>query len=150
MDTVFISRLKTLLDAVAETMHLYVPRQVDEHYVCVRYDTASETPPQFNPVRMCTPVKEFLFPLRELAAMFPEPLEPALVQPFAVFGLKACDLRSLGISGQGLPGGRIRGRVLCDPPGSHVCLSPRTVPSRGRVVSATFSGARRMRIAVSI
>ena len=42
MDTVFISRLKTFLDAVAETMPLYVPRQMDDHAVCVRYDGASE------------------------------------------------------------------------------------------------------------
>ncbi len=97
MDTVFIGKLKTLLDAVAETMHLYVPRQVNEHYVCVRYDSGAETVPEFNDIRVCTPVKEFLFPLRELAAVFPEAVEPAAVEPFAVFGLKACDLRSLEI-----------------------------------------------------
>jgi len=97
MDTVFIGRLKTLLDAVAETMHLYIPRKVDDHYVCVSYDPAADTAPEFNDVRVCTPVKEFLFPLRELAAVFPEPVEPAEVKPFAVFGLKACDLRSLEI-----------------------------------------------------
>ena len=97
MDTVFIGRLKTLLDAVAETMHLYIPRQVDDHYVCVSYDPAADTAPEFNEVRMCTPVKEFLFPLRELAAVFPEPVASAEVKPFAVFGLKACDLRSLEI-----------------------------------------------------
>jgi len=97
MDTVFISRLKTFLDAVAETMPLYVPRQVDDHYVCVSYDPVAEEVPQFNDIRVCTPVKEFLFPLRELAAVFPEPVEPAEVKPFAVFGLKACDLRSMDI-----------------------------------------------------
>jgi ferredoxin len=97
MDTVFIGRLKTLLDAVAETMHLYIPRQVDEHYVCARYDPALDAEPELNDVRMCTPPKEFLFPMRELAAVFPETLEPAPVKPFAVFGLKACDLRSLEI-----------------------------------------------------
>jgi len=97
MDTVFIGRLKTLLDAVAETMQLYIPRQVDEHYVCVRYDPASEAEPELNDVRLCTPPKEFLFPLRELAAVFPEALEPAPVEPFAVFGFKACDLRALEI-----------------------------------------------------
>lgn len=97
MDTIFIGKLKTLLDAVAETMPLYVPRKVDGHYVCVGYDPASETPPEFNAIRTCTPVKEFLFPLRELAAVLPEPLEPEPVKPFAVFGLKACDLSSLEI-----------------------------------------------------
>jgi heterodisulfide reductase subunit C len=37
------------------------------------------------------------FPLRELAAVFPEPLEPKEIEPFAVFGLKDCDLRSIEI-----------------------------------------------------
>ena len=97
MDTVFIGRLKTFLDAVAETMPLYVPRQTDGHYVSVRYDPADDAAPPFNEIRMCTPAKEFLFPLRELAAVFPEPREPAPVTPFAVFGLKACDLRALEI-----------------------------------------------------
>jgi len=97
MDTVFISRLKTFLDAVAETMPLYVPRRVDDHYVCVSYDPEDGQEPEFNDVRVCTPVKEFLFPLRELAAVFPEPTTPAEVAPFAVFGLKACDLRSMEI-----------------------------------------------------
>jgi ferredoxin len=97
MDTVFIGRLKTLLDAVAEQMQLYVPRKVDGHYVCVGYDPAAETTPEYNAIRVCTPVKEFLFPLRELAAVFPEPVAPADVKPFAIFGLKACDLRSIDI-----------------------------------------------------
>jgi len=97
MDTVFISRLNTFLNAVAETMPLYVPRQVDDHAVCVRYDPESEPAAEFNAIRACTPVKEFLFPLRELAAVFPEPGAPAEVKPFAVFGLKACDLRSMAI-----------------------------------------------------
>jgi len=97
MDTVFISRLKTFLDAVAETVPLYVPRRVDEHYVCVSYDSENGKVPEFNNIRVCTPVKEFLFPLRELAAVFPEPVAPEEVAPFAVFGLKACDLRSMEI-----------------------------------------------------
>ena len=52
---------------------------------------------EFNNIRVCTPVKEFLFPLRELAAIFPEPLEPKDIKPFAVFGLKECDLRSIDV-----------------------------------------------------
>jgi ferredoxin len=43
------------------------------------------------------PVKEFLFPMRELAAVYPTPSEPKNIKPFAVFGLKYCDLRSLEI-----------------------------------------------------
>lgn len=97
MERVFISKLRPFLDAVAETMDLYVPRRVDGHYVCERHEAGPDADPVFNEVRICTPVKEFLFPLRELAATFPEPVEPRDIKPFAVFGLKACDLRALEI-----------------------------------------------------
>jgi ferredoxin len=97
MKTVFIRELKGLLDAVAERMELYVPKQAGEYYVFTRYDGPSETPIEYNNIRACTPVKEFLFPLRELAAVFPESAEPEAVKPFAVFGLKDCDLRSIEI-----------------------------------------------------
>lgn len=97
MENIFISELKPLLDAVAEQMELYVPKKMQQHYVFNRYDPTAETAGQFSNIRTCTPVKEFLFPLRELAAAFPEPFEPAEIEPFAVFGLKQCDLRSLEI-----------------------------------------------------
>ena len=74
MKTVFISELKPFLDAVAKQMELYVPKKAGQHYVYSRYDTASETPVEFNNIRTCTPVKEFLFPLCEVAAVFPEPV----------------------------------------------------------------------------
>jgi len=91
MQTVFISELKPFLDAVAEDMDLYVPKNAGTHYVYNRYDPAVDAPAEFNNIRTCTPIKEFLFPLRELAAVFPEPLEPKDIKPFAVFGLKDCD-----------------------------------------------------------
>src|SRR4030042_6183595 len=97
METAFISKLKPLLDAVAKTMDVYVPVKVGEHYACRKYDPSGATEPELNEIRMCPPVKEFLFPLRELAAVFPEPVDPASGRPFAAFGLKACDLRSLEI-----------------------------------------------------
>jgi len=97
METVFVSELKPFLDAVAGQMDLYVPKNAGSHYVYIRYDPSAEAPVEFNNIRACTPVKEFLFPLRELAAVFPEPLEPEEVKPFAVFGLKDCDLRSIEI-----------------------------------------------------
>jgi len=97
METVFISELKPLLDAIAEGMDLYVPRKADEHYVYSRYDPSNGTEVQLNNIRACTPVKEFLFPLRELAAVFPEAAEPEDVKPFAIMGLKDCDLRSMEI-----------------------------------------------------
>ena len=95
MESVFISSLKPLLDAVAAEMDLYVPKKSGQHFVYTRYDISGETPAEFNNIRACTPVKEFLFPLCELAAVFAESLEPKDIKPFAVFGLKDCDLRSL-------------------------------------------------------
>ena len=88
MQSVFISELKLLLDAVAEQMDLYVPKKAGLHYVYNRYDSAVETPMEFNNIRTCTPVKEFLLPLCELAAVFPEDFEPEDIKPFAVFGLE--------------------------------------------------------------
>ncbi len=97
METVFIGKLKPFLDAVAGQMELYIPKKAGQHYVYTRYNPSGETPVEFNTIRACVPVKEFLFPMRELAAVFPRPVEPAEVKPFAVFGLKDCDLRSIQI-----------------------------------------------------
>src|SRR4030042_4981735 len=97
MTTVFVSELKPLLDAVAEKMELYVPKKSGEHYIYIKYDPSSNKAVEFNNIRTCTPIKEFLFPLCELAAVFPEDLEPEDIKPFAVFGLKDCDLRSIEV-----------------------------------------------------
>jgi len=97
MEIVFISKLKPFLDAVSEQMELYVPKKTGAHYVYSRYDPSAETPVEFNNIRTCAPIKEFLFPLSELAATYPEPFEPKDIKPFAVFGLKDCDLRSVEI-----------------------------------------------------
>ena len=86
-----------MLDALAERMDLYIPRKSGDYFVFGRYDPSAEADVDFNNIRACTPVKEFLFPLRELAAVFPEPVEPAEIKPFAVFGLKDCDLRSIEV-----------------------------------------------------
>jgi sulfhydrogenase subunit beta (sulfur reductase) len=97
MKTVFASKLKPFLDAVAQEMDLYVPKSSEQHYVFGRYDPSSAAAVELNGIRVCTPVKEFLFPMRELAAVFPEPFEPEQIKEFAVFGLKDCDLRSIEI-----------------------------------------------------
>jgi formate hydrogenlyase subunit 6/NADH:ubiquinone oxidoreductase subunit I len=97
METLFTSELKPLLDAIAGQMELYVPKKSGEFYVFKKYDPAVEQPVEFNNIRACTPVKEFLFPMREIAAIFPESAEPEQVEPFALFGLKECDLRSIEI-----------------------------------------------------
>jgi ferredoxin len=97
MEAVFISSLKPFLNAVAQEMDLYVPKKSGQHFVYTRYDTSAETAAEFNNIRACTPVKEFLLPLRELAAIFPEPFDLKELKPFAVFGLKDCDLRSIEI-----------------------------------------------------
>lgn len=97
MKAVFISKLKPLLDAVAGEMDLYIPKNTGEHYVFSTYDAPSKTEPELNSIRACTPVKEFLFPIREVAAIYPEPAETPDIKPFAVFGLKDCDLKSIAI-----------------------------------------------------
>ena len=93
----FISNLKPFLDALAQQMDVYVPKKANSHYVFSRYDSSTDTDFELNNIRACTPIKEFLFPLRELAAIFPEPLEPQDIKPFAVFGMKECDIRSIEV-----------------------------------------------------
>jgi sulfhydrogenase subunit beta (sulfur reductase) len=97
METVFISKLKPLMDAIAGQMDLYIPKKADEHFVFSKYDPESVADVQINSIRACTPVKEFLFPIRELAATYPVAAEPQEIKPFAVFGLKDCDLKSIEI-----------------------------------------------------
>jgi ferredoxin len=97
MNTVFAGKLKTLLDAIAGEMELYVPKRSGDYYIYSRYDPSAKVPVEFNNIRTCTPIKEFLLPVCELAATSPRPLEPKEMKPFAVFGLKDCDLRSIEI-----------------------------------------------------
>lgn len=97
MDAVFISKLKTLLDALAEKMDVYVPANAAKHIVFSKYDPKSSQPVEFNAVRACTPVKEFLFPLREVAATMQAQTQVSTLKPFAVVGLKDCDVRSIAI-----------------------------------------------------
>ena len=97
METVFVSELRPFLNAVAGDMEVYVPKKSGDYYVFKRYTPSAAGAVDFNNIRACTPVKEFLFPLRELAAVFPRTVEPEDVKPFAVFGLKDCDLRSIAI-----------------------------------------------------
>jgi ferredoxin len=97
MKSGFIRELKSFLDAVAEQMELYVPKKAGGHYVYTKYDSSSEVSAELNNIRTCTTAKEFLFPVCEIAAVFPNPAEPEQINPFAVFGLKDCDLRSIEI-----------------------------------------------------
>jgi len=97
MKTVFVGELKTLLDAVADEMDLYAPKRSGDYYIYSKYDPSAGAPAEFNNIRTCTPIKEFLLPVCELAATSPGPLEPKEIKPFAVFGLKDCDLRSIEI-----------------------------------------------------
>ena len=97
METVFISRYEALLDALAQEMEVFVPNPVGEHWVFARYEAEAGGQVELNPLRPCTPAKEFLFPLRELAAVFPHPVESKPERPFAVVGLKDCDLKALRI-----------------------------------------------------
>jgi sulfhydrogenase subunit beta (sulfur reductase) len=97
MDAVFVSKLKTLLDALAQKMDVYVPAKSSNHVVFAVYDSQGSQPVEFNAIRACTPVKEFLFPMRELAATIRAEHQPLTLKPFAVVGLKDCDVRSIAI-----------------------------------------------------
>lgn len=97
MEAVFTSDLKPMLDAVSEQMELYVPKKSGEFYVFSKYDPSARQTVEFNNIRACTPVKDFLFPVRELAAIYPGSIDPQQVKPFGIFGLKDCDLRSLEV-----------------------------------------------------
>jgi len=97
METVFISRLKPLMDAVAAKRDLYIPKRTGDYFVFDRYDPSEKSRVEINDIRACTPAKEFLFPPREIAARYPQPAQPPEIRPFAVFGLKDCDLRSIAI-----------------------------------------------------
>ena len=97
METFYLSRLKPLFDVIAERRELYIPHSEENHYSYVQYDPSKPQDIEFNHLRVCQPVKQFLFPLREIAAVFPEPVEGPDVKPFAVFGLKDCDLRSIQV-----------------------------------------------------
>ena len=97
METFFLSRLKPLFDVVAEQRDLYIPHNEQGHYSFVRYDPDQIQEIPFNELRACQPVKQFLFPLREIAAVFPEPTENPDIKPFAIYGLKDCDLRAIQV-----------------------------------------------------
>lgn len=95
MEIVSVDNLKILFDSVTAEMELYIPQKVNSHYIFKLYGPDEQS--IFNEVRVCTPVKEFLFPIRELAAVFPQEYEAPEIKPFAVFGLKDCDLKSIEI-----------------------------------------------------
>ena len=97
MKIVFASNLKSFWDAVAKEFELYVPTKNGDYFTYRMYDPSEKVAAEFNDIRTCTPVKEFLFPMRELAATYPKELEPDDIKPFAVVGLKECDLRSIEI-----------------------------------------------------
>ena len=95
VETVFVSRLKTLLDAIATERKLYTPQLSGQNYIFNQYSPDKEV--EFNSIRPCGPVKEFLFPAVDLAAVYPKPAQSQDVEPFAVFGLKQCDIRSIEV-----------------------------------------------------
>ena len=98
MTVSFVHEFKPLLEAVAQERVLYVPRQIDSYFSFERYAAEQERSVGFNPIRTLPSIKEFLFPYDERVAGIPgPPVVPPDVEPFAVFGLKACDLRAVDI-----------------------------------------------------
>jgi hypothetical protein len=122
VETVFISESRSLFDAIAEKMALYVPKKTGEYYSFSQYDPSEGTEPEFNNIRVSSPVKEFLFPMRELAAAFGGTSSEQEIKPFAVFGLKNCDLRSIKILDCVFKEEDFLfpGPILCSPQGEHV------------------------------
>ena len=99
METRFVKNLKQLFDTIAGQMTLYVPTKLGEYYSFSQYDPTDSTEPEFNNIRVSSPVKEFLFPMREVAATFggSQPSSEQKIEPFCIFGLKSCDLQSIKI-----------------------------------------------------
>jgi len=86
-----------LFDIIAGQMELYVPCLEEGHFSFAHYDSQQKQELEFNELRLCQPAKQFLFPLREIAAVFPEPAQSPPIKPFAIYGLKDCDLRAIKI-----------------------------------------------------
>ncbi|MFC1761832.1 4Fe-4S dicluster domain-containing protein [Planctomycetota bacterium] len=97
MKTVYLERMGPFLEAISQRMELYVPQATDGHYTFEQFSSADVSDLLLNPIRTYMSPKEFVFPLREIAAVFPTPIAPDDIEPFAVLGLKHCDLRALDI-----------------------------------------------------
>jgi ferredoxin len=97
VERVFLNNLKPFFDAIAEEMTLYVPKKLGAYYSFSRYDPSNGREAEFNNVRVSAPVKEFLFPMREIAAVYGGDALEQEIKPFAVFGLKNCDLRGIKV-----------------------------------------------------
>lgn len=94
----FVPELRPLLEAVAQERVLFVPRQVGTSFSFERFEADRTGSPELNPFRAFPSIKEFLFPYEERVAGLPgTPVARPEVEPFAVFGLKACDLRAVDV-----------------------------------------------------
>lgn len=97
MKTVFLDYIEPFLDAVSQQMDLYVAEADTGSTRFVKHSLEHPATLALHPIRADMSPKEFVFPLREIAAVFPQPADPEAIQPYAVFGLKPCDLRALDI-----------------------------------------------------
>ncbi len=97
MRTVYLEQIETLLETISQQMELYVPQSNNGYYTFEPFSQADADAYRLNPVRTYMSPKDFVFPLREIAAVFPDPVRPDRIEPYAVFGLKSCDVRSLDI-----------------------------------------------------
>ncbi|MDH7600316.1 MAG: hypothetical protein QHH07_11890 [Sedimentisphaerales bacterium] len=92
---VFVEALYGLVEALASERRLYVPKELQSGHVLVPYEGG---PVSLNPIRCINPVKELLFPIWEpVASMPPGQVLCPEAEPFAVLGLKSCDLRAIEI-----------------------------------------------------
>ena len=80
MKIVFASKLKSFLNAVAEEFELYVSVKNGNYFTYRIYDPSGKVVAEFSDIRVCTPVKEFLFPMRELVATYPNELKFKIIK----------------------------------------------------------------------
>ncbi len=97
MKTVFLQDLPAFLQALAQQMTVYIPVQTGDHTAFQQLTKDNSSRMVFNPIRTYTSIKEFVLPLRETAAVYPRPTKSPRIDPFAVLGVKACDLSALEI-----------------------------------------------------
>lgn len=94
--TGFCQSLDDLLRALASERQLYVPKRMEAGFALVPYEPGRSV--ELNDIRPINPVKEFVLPIWEPVASIPSGIiEGPNMEPFAIVGLKACDLRAIDV-----------------------------------------------------
>jgi len=97
MRSVYLTQLHELLRAIAGRMPLFVARGEGSNITYGRFEEMDEDPISVTTIRACIPVKEFVFPALETTGIYPAPAASVPGEPFAVWGLKSCDIHALDV-----------------------------------------------------